>query len=242
VGSGLIYLDDSYQREMEAEIAAIVPEAEGRWRMILDQTVFYPMGGGQATDQGKLQTDSWEGQVYQVLVKEGRVNHYVKADQPPPQNGSVHGTLDWERRYRNMRLHSAGHMVDFALFRLGYTPKPLQPIKADHGKKPYILYQGICEKEIRSEVEKESNLLVERGLALSTRFAELEEIEQIAIYLQPGLPKNKPLRILTLEGVGSVADGGTQVLSSSEVGKISIPKIEIIEGFTKVHYRIQEPS
>ncbi len=62
-----------------------------------------------------------------------------------------------------------------------------------------------------------------------------EELERESIYLQPGLPKNKPLRLLTLSSVGSVADGGTQVRNSSEIGKISILPIEQKEGMTLIH-------
>lgn len=59
-----LYLDDSYLKEMNAEILEVLPEGESTYRVILNQTVFYPMGGGQATDQGKLEADSWSGEVY----------------------------------------------------------------------------------------------------------------------------------------------------------------------------------
>jgi Ser-tRNA(Ala) deacylase AlaX len=64
-------------------------------------------------------------------------------------------------------------------------------------------------------------------------------MEREAIYLQPGLPKNKPLRLLTLKDVGSVADGGTQVHSTAEVGPISILPIEKKEETTLIHYRLR---
>lgn len=73
---------------------------------------------------------------------------------------------------------------------------------------------------------------MEQKLPFTTRFVSYEELERETIYLQPGLPKNKPLRLLTLARVGSVADGGTQVKNTSEVGKISILPIEKKEGAT----------
>lgn len=87
------------------------------------------------------------------------------------------------------------------------------------------------------EVIKENDL-VARDLDFSFRLAEHEELERESIYLQPGLPTNKPLRLLTLSGVGSVADGGTQVNKTSEVGKISILPIEMKDGMTFIHYRL----
>ena len=65
-----------------------------------------------------------------------------------------------------------------------------------------------------------------------------EELQNDAIYLQPGLPTNKPLRKITLEGVGSVADGGTQVKNTSEIGQIIIDDIETVDEETVVHYKL----
>ncbi len=66
----------------------------------------------------------------------------------------------------------------------------------------------------------------------------LEDLQRDAIYIQPGLPTNKPLRKITLEGVGSVADGGTQVKKTGEVGKIEITSVEAEEDMTRVNYSI----
>ncbi len=238
--TSLLYLDNSYLKEMEATIIEIAREPEGpqRWLLVLDKTIFYPRGGGQATDQGFLFADHWKGKVSQVLQKEGKILHYVEGDQPPSVGTLVKGVLDWDRRYLNMRLHSAGHVVDFALYLLGYSPFPLMPFKGEHEKKPMIYYQGIIEKDFQEELEKKANELVAQDLSFSFRLADHQELEREAIYLQPGLPKNKPLRLLTLQGVGSVADGGTQVHSTSEVGRISILPIEQKDGMTLIRYRI----
>ena len=231
-------MQDAYLKEMEAHIVEITKEGEKRWQIVLDKTVFYPMGGGQPTDQGKLLTDIWEGKVYQVLQKADKIIHYVESEQPPSVGTQVEESLDWNRRYLNMRLHSAGHVVYFALYLLGYSPKLLMPISGDHGKKPVICYKGVLGKDIREELEVKANDLVSKNLAFSFRFVTYEELEKETIYLQQGLPKNKPLRLLTLSEVGSVADGGTQVNKTLEVGKISILPIETKEDMTYVHYRL----
>lgn len=233
-----LYLEDAYLKEMKANILETAPEGEKRWQVILDQTVFYPMGGGQPTDQGILFTDHWKGKVYQVLQKADKMIHYVEAESVPPIGTTVKGMIDWDRRYLHMRLHSAGHVVDFSLFLLGYSPRHLMPVKGDHGKKPVIWYQGTIEKDFKEELEKKAATLIAKNLAFSFCFVSHEELEREAIYLQPGLPKNKPLRLLTLEGIGSVADGGTQVHRTGEIGTITIPSIEVKEGMTLVHYRI----
>jgi alanyl-tRNA synthetase len=233
-----LYLHNAYLKEAEATILDVIKENDKKWQIILDQTIFYPRGGGQSTDQGIIFTDAWRGKVSQALLKEDKIVHYVESDQPPPVGTLLKMILDWDRRYLHMRLHSAGHVVDFALYLMGYCPKLLMPLKGDHGKKAVICYQGTVDKDFREELEKKANDMVTQDLNFSFRLVGHEELERETIYLQPGLPKNKPLRLLTLSGVGSVADGGTQVNKTSEIGKISILPVETKEGMTFIHYRL----
>ncbi len=224
---------------MRARIITATEEKEGVWKLILDETIFYPMGGGQPTDQGYfIFPDGSQGEVYQVLLKDGEINHYVKTTSQPVPGTEIRGNIDWERRYKNMRVHSAGHVIDFSMYLLGYSPAPLYPLKGDHGKKPFILYQGVVEKEIKEALQKQSNALIANAHKFSWKFDLPENIEAEALYLQPGLPKNKPLRALKLDGVGVVADGGTIVASTSEVGNLLITEIEVADGNTCVKYQL----
>ena len=234
----LLYLEDSYLKEMETKILEVKPDGNG-WKVILDKTVFYPMGGGQPTDQGALTSENWRGDVYQVLMKEGEVWHYLKAKTLLTVGMKVHGVINWDRRYKNMRVHSAGHVIDFAMYLLGYSPNTLMPFKGDHGKKPYIVYLGALNEDIKQKLEDKANELVGKNLKFSTLFQPIAALQKEAIYLQPGLPINKPLRTLRLETVGAVADGGTQVASTQEVGKVSISAIESKDGNTEVLYSLK---
>lgn len=230
-------MNDSYLQEIDAQILEVIPEG-ANFRILLTQTVFYPMGGGQPTDQGTLTSEGFNAHVYMVMMKDGEIWHYVKSATAPVVGMNVHGHIDWNRRYKNMKVHSAGHVVDFAMHLLGYSPSPLTPFKGDHGKKPFIVYQGTLENDIRADLEKKANDLIQKNLSFSTNFQPLDELKKEAIYLQPGLPTDKPLRTLRLESVGAVADGGTQVKTTGEVGAISISSIEQKEGMTIIHYRI----
>lgn len=234
-----IYLDDSYLTEMDAEILEVKKEPDGNWRVILDQTVFYPMGGGQPTDQGQIKTPSETYEVYMVMYKDGEIWHYIKAATPPQVGEKVHGEINWDRRYKNMRIHSGGHVVDFAMHTLGYSPKPLMPTKGEHGKKAFIIYQGTVNEDIKQKLEDRANELVEKDLKFSWLFQPYEELEKEAIYLQPSLPTNKPLRTLRLETIGAVADGGTQVHSTKEVSQIVIDDIQTEDGNTIVYYSLK---
>jgi Ser-tRNA(Ala) deacylase AlaX len=234
-----IYLEDPYLKEIEAIVLEVIPETEGEYKVILDQTVFYPMGGGQPTDQGTFQLpDGTKVEVNKVLFKEGEIYHYVKSSHPIQTGERIKGVINWERRYKNMKVHSAGHVIDFALYLLGYSPKVLKPLKGDHGKKPFITYTGSIGKDIQDELQKKVDELVANDLQFSWGFEPLEKLEKEALYLQPGLPKQKPLRALRLEGVGVVADGGTIVSHTAEVEAIHIVSIEDNGKETLIHYQI----
>ena len=234
----LLYLDDSYLKSMEAEVLEFDEVAPGRYRLVFDQTVFYPVGGGQATDQGKLTSEGWQGKVQEVTIKDGEVRHIVSSPTPPVVGMKVSGEIDWERRYKLMKIHSGGHIVDFAMHLLGYSPSPLMPYKGDHGKDAYIAYKGVLETDIRADLETKANELVAQNLHIAWSYATMEELQKDAIYIQPGLPTNKPLRKITLESVGSVADGGTQVKQTGEVGKIEVTSVISENGETIVKYKV----
>lgn len=233
-----LYLTDSYQTSMDAQVLEIISEGVSKYRLLLDQTVFYPMGGGQPTDQGQFTSGNWKADVYQVMMKDGEIWHYINSSVEPTVGDSVHGDINWERRYKNMKMHSAGHIVDFALFILGLTPKTLMPLKGDHGKKPYIMYGGEIPEDEKQKVQDVVNDLISKDLQFNCDFLPHDELEKKAIYLQPGLPTNKPLRALTLDTIGTVADGGTQVKRTSEVGQISVIDISVEDGNTIVKYSI----
>lgn len=238
--TSLLYLDDSYLKEMDATIREVIPDGDGKFKILLDKTVFYAMGGGQPTDQGTLSSSDWKGEVYQVMMKDGELWHFVKAATAPKMGEAVHGEINWERRYKHMRLHSAGHIIDFALFLLGYSPKELSPLKGDHGKKPFILYQGTVEEDLKSLLQTKVDELIAKNLKFSWDFLPVETLQKQAIYLQPNLPTNKPLRALHLETVGTVADGGTQLHTTGEAGKVSVDTVEAKDGTTLITYSLPQ--
>jgi phenylalanyl-tRNA synthetase alpha chain len=233
-------MTNPYQKSMETKVVEIIKDSEDTFRVLLDKTVFYPMGGGQPTDQGFFELATGEKiEVFQVMVKDGEIWHYIH-NNSLSEGDLVKGEINWERRYKNMKVHSAGHVIDFGMYLLGYTPSKLSPQKGDHGKKPYIVYAGTTDRDIKMDVENKANELIEKGVNFSWEFKPLEVLEKEAIYLQPNLPVNKPLRVLTLEGVGSVADGGTIVENTSEVGKIVITNVSTEDGNTIIEYKVEE--
>ena len=104
----LLYMD-SLERCYEREFEATVQEARPDW-LLLDQTLFYPLGGGQNWDTGTLETE--DGEVLRVteVTKRGPVKHVVGEHGLEPGT-RLRGVIDWDRRHAHMRMHTAQHLV-----------------------------------------------------------------------------------------------------------------------------------
>ena len=106
-----LYMTDSYLKEFEAVVESVKDDKF----VILDQTAFYPQGGGQPHDTGVMQLNDDDYPVIFAGKFEGKISHEVS--KPGLKVGDkVTGKIDWERRYRHMRMHTAAHIIDAVLF------------------------------------------------------------------------------------------------------------------------------
>src|SRR5215475_2444256 len=103
-----LFRQDAYLKEAEATVTAL--EERG---LRLDRSIFYPTGGGQPGDTGLLRWDGGEARVVDAVKAAGEdVLHVLAADSPrPPVGAKVQASLDWDRRYRHMRMHTALHVM-----------------------------------------------------------------------------------------------------------------------------------
>jgi misacylated tRNA(Ala) deacylase len=120
----LLYMKDSesnYIREFDATVTSAGEESgeesgkvSGRKYIVLDRSVFYPAGGGQESDTGTVR---WEGGIARVreVRKKGDVRHFLEGALPAAGT-NVHGTIDWERRYAHMRMHTAQHVISGVVY------------------------------------------------------------------------------------------------------------------------------
>jgi misacylated tRNA(Ala) deacylase len=220
--SEALYLEDSYLRECEATVQSV---KEGKY-VVLDRTVFYPRGGGQPNDTGKIVRGDEEFAVVFVGRSEGRISHEV--DRPGLNEGDkVRCVLDWERRHRLMRMHTAAHVLSATMNKeLGVliTGNQLGEDKTrfdfsmeefDRGK-----FDGIVAK---------ANDLLSQDLELRVYDLPREEAMKIpgVVKLANALPPSiKVLRMVEIPDIDVQADGGTHVKNLNEVGKIDILKLE----------------
>jgi len=111
-----LYVEDSYLREFDAKVVRAGPRF-----VVLDRTAFYPEGGGQPTDHGTLEAGGEKHSVVKVMTRGQQIFHYLDGD--IPLGAEIHGVIDWERRYRHMRLHSGEHLLTGLFEAAGSGPK-----------------------------------------------------------------------------------------------------------------------
>ncbi len=215
-----LYLEDSYLKEFDARV---VGSENGR--VILDRTVFFPRSGGLEGDRGILFWDNGEAHVTHARKEEGEIVHYVDGD--VPEGVRVKGVLDWENRYRQMRLHTASHIVS-ALFYEKYGALVTGGhITAEKAKEMYNVDK--ITDEMIDEVFREANEIVKRGIEVKIYWLPREEalkIEGIVKLAGRTPPDVEKWRIVEIPGVDIQADGGPHVRNTREIGEIAFLKKE----------------
>ena len=216
--TALLYHLDSYVQEFEALVAEIVGDG-----VVLDQTAFYPDGGGQPSDIGRLLSDGGEWEVVKVGRSGGRVVHDLDRD-PPPVGACVRGILDWERRYALMRTHTAMHILCGVIWRdyeASVTGGKMEPLR---GRMDFEFER--MQRDLVSEIEEKINVEVAAARPVHVRILPREEAFQIPDLIRTKInllpPQITQVRVVEIEGLDLQADGGTHVANTSEVGTLRI--------------------
>lgn len=213
----LIYQTDSYVRDFEATITGIDPEKNA---VLLDRTAFYPGGGGQPNDVGELLVDGRSFVVSNVL----RGNLHVIDGELPAVGAAVRGLLDWERRYKLMRTHTAMHILCGVVWRdyqASVTGGNMEPLR---GRLDFEFER--MEKELVAEIEAAINAEVRAARDVFVRILPREEAFQIPDLIRTKinlLPEGiTEVRTVEIRGLDLQADGGTHVANTREVGALKI--------------------
>lgn len=214
-----LFRADSYARECDAVI-----ESAGDSGITLDRTVFYPTGGGQPGDTGLISWPTGSAAIVDTRYGDGgTIVHIVGEDTPLPAAGDkVHVEIDWERRYRHMRMHTAMHLLG-SILKYGVTGGNISSEKSR------------LDFDMEDPVDKESvgaamRALVAADHAVSCRWitdAELDASPELVRTMSVQPPRGKGrIRLLEIEGVDLQPCGGTHLRSTAEVGQVRIGKVE----------------
>lgn len=218
----LIYQTDSYIKEFDAFVTSILPDENA---VTLDKSAYYPGGGGQPSDSGRLIGGEIEYLVNKVKKQGGEVLHFLDSDAPLPEVGTkVRGLLDWEHRYKLMRTHTALHVLCGVVFRdygASVTGGNMEPLK---GRMDFEF--ETLRGELVGEIQNAVNNEVKAARDVRVKILPREEAFQIPdlIRTKINLLPEGILEVRTVEIVGLdlQADGGTHVKNTSEIGTIKI--------------------
>lgn len=218
----MLYLKDSYLRECDAVVASVKDDKY----VVLDQTVFYAKGGGQPHDTGCIVRG---GEVFNVVFVGkfgGEVSHEV--DRAGLRVGDrVRCVLDWDRRYKLMRSHTAAHL--FASMLCVGTGALVTGNQLDVNKVRFDFSLEKFDPQILEEYVSKSNALFRTDTPVKWYELPREEALKIpgVVKMAEAFPPEIPrLRIVEIVGLDRQADGGTHVKNLKEVGQIELLKTE----------------
>jgi misacylated tRNA(Ala) deacylase len=230
-----LYLEDSYLKECDATVRSV---SEGKY-VVLDKTVFYPKGGGQPWDTGRMIRGSDVFDVVYVGKFSGEVSHEVA--KPGLNVGDrVHCVVDWERRYKLMRSHTAAHVFASLLCEGTGALVTGNQLEVDQTRFDFSLEN--FSREILEKYIADANRLF--GQDVQVRWYELPREEALRIKgvvrMAEAFPPDIPsLRIVEVVGIDRQADGGTHVRNLREIGQIEFVKAENKGKFNRrVYFRL----
>jgi misacylated tRNA(Ala) deacylase len=215
-----LFRQDAYLKEADAIVTAL--DERG---VRLDRTIFYPTGGGQPGDTGVLRWDGGEAKIVDSLKADGGdVLHVLAPDALRPAVGAkVHAVLDWERRYKHMRMHTALHVMS-AVIKGNVTGGQ---VNADKSRLDFNLEGEVPTKEwVTGEISRilgTDHAVAAQWITDEELAARPELVKTMSVRPPVGAGR---VRLLAIEGVDLQACGGTHVARTAEIGRVECTKIE----------------
>ncbi|MFB6256450.1 MAG: alanine--tRNA ligase, partial [Haloplanus sp.] len=227
-----LFYDDQERTEFEAVVLDVF-EREGGYDVVLDQTMFYPEGGGQPADTGSLSTDETTVEVTDVQRRDGVILHRTDGD--PGKGEFVRGRIDAERRFSLMRHHTATHVIGYAARQvLGDHVRQAGAQKGtDQSRLDVRHFRRISRSEVK-EIERVANGVVTDNHQVTQEWPDRHEAEAkygFDLY-QGGVPPGRQIRLIHVED-DVQACAGTHVSRTGDIGVIKILKTEPIQDGVK---------
>jgi alanyl-tRNA synthetase len=226
-----LYYKDPYAKEFDAKVVKV----NGN-KVILDQTCFYPWGGGQIGDTGEISgirvVDTQKTTKDLVEMNDGfkakpvsdEVIHILEREPEFKEGDTIHGRIDWDRRYRIMKLHSAAHITYFiAVEVFGMTE--IKGSYVDDKKDRFdFVYDGRLDPDKLQELEGKANEFIAKNVP----------IERFERDDQPGI------WVWKAEGLPEMHCGGTHVKNTSEIGKVRVKRKNPGSGLERIETYLAE--
>jgi len=214
----MLYMKDNYVKQFDASV-----QKAGVDYIILDRSAFYPLGGGQEHDTGKIEFEGKTSTVTKVLKENGEVRHYLEGKVPSPGT-RLHATIDWGTRYNRMRMHTAQHVVSAVAADMFNLQTVGNQVHANRSRIDF--YPAHFSDEGMGDLQAKSNEIIDKKLEVKIYEVTREEADRL-------VPKNrvdmsrlpasiKKLRMVEIDGWDWCPCAGTHVRNLSELGHVKI--------------------
>ena len=217
--------DDAYVREFRARVVALPPGG-----VVLDRTYFYPTGGGQPSDRGTLVAEGRSrSEVVDVNKSGASVVHRLRGgagSRPDLHLGDeVEGSIDWDRRHRHMRMHTAQHFLSGRLF----TRTGRRTRRANFsGTRAVLELDGSLDDALVAVLADDVRSVVASPRTVSIRHVPRSEWDRHPLAERSGLvplpPQVDPVRVVEIDGFDLCPCGGTHLRSTAEIGSVVIER------------------
>jgi len=240
----LLYMQDNYIREFEANIISITENS-----IVLDRTAFYTEGGGQIGDKGTISSDSESVTIINTRKIDGDIHHIIEGSVPFTNNQKILGLIDWDQRYECMRFHTAQHVLSrYLQIHHGLVTVGNQ-ITCGRSRADYSPLDSISD-EMKLEVQDGVNKILKQNLEVQLRFMPRDEARDYLKekgyqfrYLEM-VPKSvKEFRIISVGDYDAASCAGTHVSNTSEIGEIRLGKTKNVgAGKRRLYFSLVTPS
>ncbi len=236
----LLYLEDFTLLNTDATVVEVINE-NNRDIIILNQTIFYPQGGGQPYDKGIIEGHSGKFTVEEVRFVDGVVKHIGKFENGALNVGDeVKCLVDSVRRELHSRIHSAGHVVDMAVTALKLNWVPGKGYHFPEG--PYVEYagnfDGLDKEKLKTDIENLCNKFVEENRETKLLFIDKEKMKEVCHFVPDYIPEGKPARVVMYGDFG-VPCGGTHISHLGDIRPMTIRKVKAEGENIRVGYDVE---
>ncbi len=239
----LLYMSDNYLREFDAIVRKVADDY-----LVLDQTAFYYLGGGQSSDRGSLSSENTSLNIHEVRKVEGEIRHFTNDPIPFAVDTQVHGELDWVFRYECMRFHTAQHLLsrylqlNYDLITVGNMIKP-ERSRAD------FTPMHKFDDEMKREVEVGVNEIFAKELDVETRLMPRNDAISFlnnrgyqTRYLEMVPESVTEFKVLIIGDFDAASCAGTHVANTREIGTIQIGKSKNVgAGKQRIYFSLKAP-
>ena len=242
----LLYYEDAYIKHFEAKVVQSV-EVDGQQGLVLDQTAFYPMGGGQPADKGVLKNEGWQAQVIDTQWHDNVPVHILgKVEGAVKEHDDATGEVDWARRWALMRNHTAAHLISPAIREAVGKQLEIVGSAVNVDKSRLDLNHEGSLRESFSKIEEIANRVVAEDRPVIIRMMPRMDAERYVEAFHESLktlpPSVRSVRIVEIKDWHACACGGTHLKSTGELGTIKVMgRTAKGKGVERIEFAAQNP-